>query len=211
MKIAILGATGQVGSQVLRAALEQGYAVRVLVRDPDKLGVDKNKLDIVKGTLQDYDAVREALTGCEAVINAAGGVKEPNQYQVFYSGTQNIIAAMRELGIKRLVSINGAASIIPGEYVSLKRRLVRLFVLLLVKFMVVAKRAEMDVLQLSRDIDWSVVRAPVLSQEKGTGKIITNARDMAGGKVMLEDLSRFMLEQLNDSTWLHKAPFVASV
>ncbi|MDH5185151.1 MAG: NAD(P)H-binding protein [Gammaproteobacteria bacterium] len=210
MKVGILGATGQVGSHVLRAALEKGYEVRLLVRDPAKLGLEVEQSEVVVGSIEDPAVVQSALYGCDAVLNAAGGIKASNQYKVFKEGTQNIIDAMRKHGIKRLVSINGAASIIPGEYVSLKRRMVRLFVLMLVKFMVDAKAAEYKVLSQSMDIDWSMVRAPVLVDEKGSGELLIDERDMAGGKVMLEDLARFMVSQLDDRTWIHKAPFVAS-
>jgi uncharacterized protein YbjT (DUF2867 family) len=57
MQITILGSTGQVGKAVVIEALKSGYEVKVLVRNPDKLGDLKEKVEIVEGNL--LDAISE--------------------------------------------------------------------------------------------------------------------------------------------------------
>src|ERR1700694_739519 len=77
MQITILGSTGQVGKVVINEALKLGYQVKVLARDPEKLGELKEKVEIVKGDLLDELSVGKALEGSKAVINVSGAVKEP--------------------------------------------------------------------------------------------------------------------------------------
>ncbi len=83
MQITILGASGQVGLATVQEALNLGYQVKVLVRSPDKLGDLKEKVIIVKGDLLDALSVEKALEGSKAVINVAGGVREPDQFKKF--------------------------------------------------------------------------------------------------------------------------------
>ena len=83
MQITILGSTGQVGNAVLRHALNSGYKVKVLVRSSNKLNDLKEKVDFIEGDLLDSLAVERAIEGSSAIINAAGGVKEPDQYIKF--------------------------------------------------------------------------------------------------------------------------------
>ncbi len=71
-RILIIGATGGTGRQLLVRALEQGYVVRALVRDPGKLSVEHPHLTVVHGDVLDYSDVEEAVRGQDAVISALG-------------------------------------------------------------------------------------------------------------------------------------------
>jgi hypothetical protein len=71
-RILIIGATVGTGRQLLVRALEQGYVVRVLVRDPSKLSVEHPHLTVVHGDVLDYSAVEKAVRGQDAVISALG-------------------------------------------------------------------------------------------------------------------------------------------
>ena len=71
-RILIIGATGGTGRQLLVRALEQGYVVRALVRDPGKLSVEHPHLTVVHGDVLDYSAVEKAVRGQDAVISALG-------------------------------------------------------------------------------------------------------------------------------------------
>ena len=80
MRVMVTGATGYVGAHSVKALLDAGHRVRLLVRDPDKaqavlgaLGV-KGRLDCVSGDMTDEDAVLKALRGCQAVLHCAAVV-----------------------------------------------------------------------------------------------------------------------------------------
>ncbi len=106
--ICLTGATGHVGYAILKEL--QNYddrSVRILLRkDPgyfDGLVCEK-----VKGDITDYDSLLEAFRGCDTVYHVAGCVeiKPGNEdfiYKVNVTGTENVIRACRETGVKRLV------------------------------------------------------------------------------------------------------------
>ena len=210
MQITILGASGQVGKATLREALSKGYQVKVLVRSPDKLGDLKDKVTIVKGDLLDSSSVEQALQGSVAVINAAGGVKEPNQYNKFRLIGNILTEKMRKLGIKRLINISGAVTNLPTEKLDLKRRVMKVFVSLFFKQMKLAQEAILPIIVKDNDISWTFVRAAIISKKQGTGKVLASDKQMPGTTIMLEDLGKFMVEQITSTEWLKKAPLVAS-
>ncbi|WP_026753065.1 NAD(P)H-binding protein [Sediminibacter sp. Hel_I_10] len=71
--IGVLGATGLTGRHVVNYALEQGYNVQALVRNPSKIKIKNDKLKIVKGDFENVDALKETVHGANYVICCAGG------------------------------------------------------------------------------------------------------------------------------------------
>ena len=67
MKLAVFGATGGTGREIVAQALDAGHEVTVLVRDPARLSVKHNKLYLVIGDVLNLEKVEEALAGSEAV------------------------------------------------------------------------------------------------------------------------------------------------
>ena len=71
--IAVFGATGSTGKYVVPLALEQGYNVRALVRNPSKLETKHANLTVIEGTLQEEAKLKETVKGATYVICSAGG------------------------------------------------------------------------------------------------------------------------------------------
>jgi dihydroflavonol-4-reductase len=72
MSVCVLGATGFIGGQIARAAVERGWSVRGLRRRPDAVGaVGDLEVEWFDGNLTDADALRAAMAGCEVVFHAA--------------------------------------------------------------------------------------------------------------------------------------------
>lgn len=210
MKIAILGATGFVGRAVLQQAIDEGYEINILVRNPAKLTTTSDKVNIIQGSLEDAEKVAETLAGCCAVVNAAGGVKGSDQYEAFLNITKILVGAMKLTGVKKLISINGSGTILPNEYVGFKRRFLSSIVGIFLKHMKDAKKAELQILLNEKDIDWVSVRANLILKKPATGQVIADDQKMPGGKITLPDLAKFMLDQVQSDEWVHKAPFVAT-
>ena len=133
MQITILGSTGQVGKAVIKEALKLGYQVKVLARDPEKLGELKEKVKIVKGDLLDELSVERAFEGSEAIINVSGAVKEPDQLQKFQKIAKILIDKMKQQGITRLINISLAVISLPQEKLDFKRKALRVLVNLFFK------------------------------------------------------------------------------
>ena len=101
-KIAIIGATGRAGSQLLEEALRRGHSVTAIARDPAKLqgraGVNAVALDIKDGA-----ALAKALAGHDAVLSAAHFTGIP---------AQTLLAPAKQAGVKRVLVVGGAGSLL---------------------------------------------------------------------------------------------------
>jgi NADH dehydrogenase len=74
--ILLTGATGNVGSQVLRRLTARGERVRVLVRDQRRLGSERVRVQIALGDLSDPASFRNALRGVETVVHLAASIRD---------------------------------------------------------------------------------------------------------------------------------------
>jgi NADH dehydrogenase len=74
--ILLTGATGNVGSQVLRRLTARGERVRVLVRDPRRLGGERVRVQIALGDLSDPASFRNALRGVQTVVHLAASIRD---------------------------------------------------------------------------------------------------------------------------------------
>jgi putative NADH-flavin reductase len=111
MKIALIGATGFVGSAILHEALHRGHEVAAIVRDPDKLNPHP-KLHPHKADVQNEDEVARLVAGHDAVISAFNpGWSNPDIYSQQVKGTQAIISGVKKAGVKRLLFVGGAGSL----------------------------------------------------------------------------------------------------
>lgn len=109
MKITIFGATGRVGNEVLQCALAEGHEVKVLIRSLDKLPVHPN-LQKIKGDVKNFEDTVQAIEQADAVISAIGTDKTTT----LSDGVPNIIRAMEQLNVKRIVTI-GTAGILDSR------------------------------------------------------------------------------------------------
>ncbi|MFV2046194.1 NAD(P)-dependent oxidoreductase [Metabacillus sp. YM-086] len=81
-KIAIIGGTGKVGRYLASRALENGYQVRMLVRNPAKLSFRDERIEIVEGNVQNLEDIQKLLIDCQVVINSFG---QPIREKPIYS------------------------------------------------------------------------------------------------------------------------------
>jgi putative NADH-flavin reductase len=116
VKIALIGATGFIGSRILEEASSRGHEITALVRRPERVpalpGVKASRVDV-----HDTDALTGLLAGHDAVISAFSTNKdEPDVYESITSGHRSIIEATKKAGVERLLAVGGAGSleIAPG-------------------------------------------------------------------------------------------------
>lgn len=113
MKIAIIGATGFLGSKLVKEAKDRGLEVTAIARNPEKLTEEVQKAAI---DVNQVDELAEVLKGQDAVVSAFNaGWKNPNLYQDFLKGSKSIQEAVKKAGVERLLVIGGAGSLYDAE------------------------------------------------------------------------------------------------
>lgn len=114
MKIAIIGATGFVGENIVKEAVSRGLDVTAMARNIDKLNIDNVKKNTVD--VYDKEALAETLKGFDVVLSAFNsGWTNPNIYDDFMKGSRNIQDAVKIAGVKRLIVVGGAGSLYVDE------------------------------------------------------------------------------------------------
>jgi FMN-dependent NADH-azoreductase/putative NADH-flavin reductase len=211
-KIALFGATGPTGRHLIEEALKQGYNLSVYTRNAKKLESFAGKIEIVVGDLQDLDAIAKCIQGADAVISALG----PNSLKVqgdkpIMHGLTNIIAAMKQAGVRRLIQISTAAYRDPKDGFALKAHA---FVLL---FKVIVRKAYEDIkatgeLIANSGLDWTLVRIPNLKDGSANGQVDVGwyGRTKLGMKLSRGNLAKFLVDQVTDQTFMRAAPGIAN-
>jgi len=112
MNIALIGASGFVGSAVLKEALNRGHQVTAIVRHPENITIQNKNLTVKKGNVLNEDELAQLVEGHDVVISAYNpGWTNPNIYNEFLQGATAIQAGVRKSGVKRLIFVGGAGSL----------------------------------------------------------------------------------------------------
>jgi putative NADH-flavin reductase len=112
MKIVIFGATGHVGQQIAREALERGHEVVGVVRDPSRSQAPDPRVTLVQGDATDADSVARAVQGADAVVGSVSPRPgTTGQVPSLVDAARGLIAGLRQAGVRRLVAVGGAGSL----------------------------------------------------------------------------------------------------
>lgn len=110
MKVAVIGATGFVGQNVVAELAHRGHDVIAISRNAQVL--DDTKAIVTKSADVNSAALKEAIKGADVVVSAFNaGWTNPNLYNDFITGSKNIEQAVKDAGVNRLVVIGGAGSL----------------------------------------------------------------------------------------------------
>lgn len=208
MKLAVFGASGRTGRPLVEQALASGHEVTAFVRDPSKLGMEHERLTVVEGDVKDSEKVREAVEGADAVLSALGHTKSSAK-DVQTVGTENIVAAMQESGVRRLVSLTGAGVGDPKDEPKLFDKAITTLLKLLQKDVLRDAEDHARVIEKS-GLDWVIVRGPMLTEGEKKGEYrVGYVGKNSGTKISRADVADFMLQQAEDYTYLGQKPMVS--
>jgi putative NADH-flavin reductase len=108
MKIAIIGATGFVGSAILNELADRKHEITAIARTPK----DSANATWIAADVYDAAALAETLKGHDVVVNAFNpGWTNPNIYDDSIKGSKAIQEAVKQSGLKRFITIGGAGSL----------------------------------------------------------------------------------------------------
>ena len=194
MKIAILGSTGFVGKVLLKKALEKGYQVKTLVRDPEKLGDYKEKVEIITGNASQPEHLEKTVKGTTVVLSTMPPIINSNGEKITVKAMEDLVGILERNEVKRFIHIGGA---VHGggmdENWTLGRRILQSYLNIVCKPVLIGKQLEWEVLRKS-NLNWTLVRPPRITKGKTTGHLVAEEKNLASVQVNVEDLAEFLLD-----------------
>ena len=219
MRLVIFGPTGGTGRRLVERAIAGGHDVTAFVRDPRKLTARHERLRVVVGDAFDPESVREAVAGNEVVICVLGSRKPSNPLfprrpgdpnGVASVGSENIISAMKEHGLRRFVCQSawgvGESKLNPdfaGAF------FMRVLVPPLLRDEYADKEAQEKIVRES-DLEWIIVRPMILTNGPWTSDYRAGV-DLKPGRrpyISRADAADFLMRQLAEDTFLRDTPAI---
>jgi len=219
MRLVIFGPTGGTGRRLVERAIAEGHEVTAFVRDPSRMSARHQRLSVVVGDAFDPWRVREAVANNEAVISVLGARQLSNPLRPGSPGdpkgpasvgSENIVAAMKEHDLKRLVCQTawgvGESKEDAGVAGSF---FMKVLVPPLLRDESADKEAQEKVVRAS-ELEWVLVRPMLLTNGPWTNDYRARA-DLKPGRrpyISRADAADFLMRQLTDDAFVHKTPAI---
>jgi putative NADH-flavin reductase len=207
MRITIFGATGGTGRQLVQQAIEGGHTVTAVVRDPGRLPITDDALEVVTADVFDAEALAPAVAGADLVASALGA--KPNaKTPVRARGAEAIVAAMKATGARRLVVVTSAGHIADPADGLLTRAVVKPLIRGLMPGQL-DDYARTDAVVSGSGLDWTIVRPAWLNN--GPHKAYRTSLDHGtpgATSISRRDLAQFMLAAATDPATIGHAVFI---
>lgn len=204
-RLLIIGASGGTGSQLVAQALERGYTVTALVRNPAKLKVEHPQLKVLQGDVLDYASVEAAVRGQEAVLCALGHKRYFYPTRILSEGTRNILRAMESNGVSRLVC---ETSLGIGSSAGRMGLYYTFFTIPLILPFYFWDKTRQERLIAASKVEWVIVRPGVLTNRAKRGEF-RHGPDVGNFlwtvRISRADVADFMLNQVTDDSYLGTA------
>jgi putative NADH-flavin reductase len=208
MRIAIFGATGSIGRHVVDAGLQGGHELSALVRDPARLPSAAKELRIVRGDVRDLDAVQQVLDGADAVI-AVLGQRQPITPGLLQAAARNIVAAMRQQDVGRLVWVCCANVWHAGDERGFVGRITRGLTVQLAAEEIADAQAAVQAIEDSR-LEWTVVRVPHLTDDASGARVQVRLDRPPDASVGRNGTAGFLIAEACDGAYVRQMPFIGA-
>lgn len=202
MKLIIFGANGGTGRILSEQALAEGHEVTAVTRHPEQFPLSHDRLTVVSGDVRDREAAERVIAGHDAVVSTLGVPYSLRTVSLYSTGTGNIVAAMKETGVRRLVCVSSS-----GTDPSLRSRntgggflFEKVFKPVIVATLgktVYADMLRMEELVKASALDWTIVRPGALFHTPVITEYRTADDFLAGQYTSRADLADCVLRQLD--------------
>jgi putative NADH-flavin reductase len=212
LQVAVFGATGKIGRQVIDQLLAAGHTVTAYVRDPSKLTITQPNLTVIQGGLDDPAGIGRAVEGADAVISALGpSLRRGATGTPVSDGTRTIVAAMHAAGARRFIGLATPSIADPRDRPTLKGKLLPVLARLALPNALTELRGMTDAIT-SSELDWTIARITSPNDKPATGTIRTGflGRDKVGSAMTRADIASFLIGQLTDDTYHRAAPAISN-
>ena len=214
-KVAVIGATGFVGTQVVKELANRGYFVNALARNTSKIEESEN-VKAVTADINNTAELSEILKGNDAVISAFNpGWTNPNIFEDFLKGAESIEKAVEESGVKRFITVGGAGSLYIAENLQL---IDTPEFPAEIKPGAEAARQYLEIIKKNENLDWTFF-SPAIEMHQGTAGVRKGTYrtalenpvfDESGRSVLsVEDVAVALVDELENNQFV-KQRFTAA-
>ncbi|RIA88698.1 hypothetical protein C1645_774366 [Glomus cerebriforme] len=207
--ILVLGATGDLGIQVLYQALEASYHVTILIRSDKNLPFESHylrnpNLVIIVGSVLSREDMNKAVEGQDAIINCLGPrALWTGDVDICSRSQKIIIESMKFYGVRRIIVVSSqGVGNGNGKQVG---RIQNFFGF--GKFMVDKEIQERYIKESSEFLDWTIIRPGKLYNGELTGHYKLN-ENLTLMKISRANVAHFILKELQTSVWLKRTPTI---
>jgi len=208
--LVVIGATAKSSTEIIRQALAAGYTVTGVARRPEDVAIKDPHLKILKGDVYDPASLEAAMTGAEVVVSMVGPRVDPTNtaetpatFDLFTTGTANIIAAMKKKGNQRLLVASSLG--VEDEFPTVKPAPGDFRLNWLWKSRYLYKNMkDMEALVRASGLDYVIFRPPFLVEEpaRTNFKLSVNTASPKGTMLSYADFGAFVLEQARSNEYL---------
>lgn len=205
MQITVFGASGRVGRQVVNLLLDADYAVVAFIHNQNPFEAQA-KVKVVRGSITDQAAVSAAITGSQAVISTLGSWGTPTD-NVVSTGTIQIVKAMTNQNLRRLITVSGASAFCSQDSPTLQNQVTHGVLALLMKKILLDGEEHLRTLEAS-SLDWTCIRSPAMTGSKSTAYSLVTALASLLASVPRRAVAQCLVDQIKDTTHIMKAPVI---
>ncbi|MGW3199866.1 NAD(P)-dependent oxidoreductase [Streptomyces sp. NPDC001118] len=198
MNLTVFGATGGIGREIVRQALNAGHRVTAVVRDPARLDVTGDTLEVFRADLTDPEELRAAVRGRGAVLSGLGA-RSRKDAGVATRLTRTLLRAMEAEGVRRLLVVSAApVGPAPEGDGPLDRAMRGVVSAVLKDVYTDLRRMEAELARSSTD--WTSVRPPRLQNKPLTGRYrtVVGGFPRKGRFIARADVAHAMLAMIDD-------------
>jgi len=211
MRIVIFGANGVTGRLLTRRVLDAGHSAVAVTRRPDDFPITDPRLTIAGADVR-RDDLAGIVDGADAVLSTLGVPFTRQPIDTYSAGTRNVVNAMRETGVNRLVVVSST-----GAYPALGRRhaplLLRLFEPIITRTIgktVYDDIRRMEALVRDSGLDWTIVRPSGLFDLPEATDYVAGETDPVGAFTARIDLADYLVKLAHDGTTRRKTVVVST-
>lgn len=208
--IVVIGATAKSSTEIIRQALAAGHKVTGVARRPEDVTIRDPQLKVLKGDVYDQASLEAAMTGSEVVISMVGPRVDPTDtaetpptFDLFTTGTANIMAAMKKKGNRRLLVASSLG--VEDEFPTVKPAPgdFRLGWLWKSRYLY-RNMKDMEGLVRASGLEYVIFRPPFLVEEPARRdyKLSVDTDSPKGTMLTYADFGAFVLEQVSGNQYL---------
>lgn len=203
-KICIFGADGCTGVEVVKKAIASGNDVIAFVYSKDNLDQFDTLVEIVQGNILDAKAVEKAVKGADSVISVVGHIKNTDPLMQT-KGIQNVISAMKEYNIKRLISLTGTGARIPNDTPSMIDRFLNMIISKIDPQRINDGIKHTEAIAESH-LDWTILRVLKLTNNQFLGEYTLTEHGPAEYTTSRAKVASIMIDLATSLDYVRKMP-----